>query len=736
MMTLPFPLPEAVVHALGWTLLHSLWQGGAIALVSLVLLPRLHTARLRYQAAFAGLLTLLCAAMFTFYWLYEPAESISVTNLSAADAALVAQIPAEALLAQPDFWEQANSWIDARHPLIVGLWLLGFGFFLLRLVGGLWWVKQLRMAASPLSNPAWHERVNELARRLGQSKPVALLESAIVRVPLTIGWLKPVILLPVGLVNQLSVAEVEALLAHELAHIARRDWLFNLLQAFIEALFYYHPVVWWLSATVRRERENSCDDTALSLTGNRLAYAKALLQVQEMAKARGKAPVLALSAAGAAPLLRRRPMLLERIQRILNQQHKKSQLMEKFIATALLAALVALWGAQPRQTAQLTDALSQIASAPLAWIGGEPDETEPALVPVIENDSVPKGQKARQTQKIVQESDEGRVEMELQDGQITRLNINGQEVPASEYAQHQSMTDELMRDLAPAPPPVTPGILWYTPPAPPAAFSPLTETSPIAPLSRISPFSPPTPPTFTEPQAYAQTLTTTKDDEGNTVLHLNGPGQSSEIIVKGDEVWVNGQKLEEPQAILLLGTTVPQFPQGQVLAPQAFEFNPALSNEEFERIQEERARVMDESYEELQENMRKMQKEMEREQKEMKKQQKQMDKQQRKDMERAREDMRRMERDLERQQQVGAASTFPAPRQPENFSQAMRRELQNDGLLPDPKNYSLQLNAKELVVNGKKQPSALHRKYLELYQAKTGQELGPDGNINIVESRD
>ncbi|MFN8304489.1 MAG: M56 family metallopeptidase [Saprospiraceae bacterium] len=730
MMTLPFPLSEAALHALGWTLLHSLWQGGAIALVLLLLLTRLHSARLRYQAAFAGLLTMLCAAVLTFCWLYEPTRPASETAALADDAGPGASSFLENTLARPDLWERASSWIDARHPLIVGLWLLGFGFFLLRLVGGLWWIRQLRRMAEPLSDPAWAARLNGLARQLGQSKPVALFESAIVRVPLTIGWLKPVILLPVGLVNQLSVAEVEALLAHELAHIVRRDWLFNLLQAFIEALFYYHPAVWWLSATARREREISCDDTALSLTGNRLAYAKALVQVQEMARAQGKTPALALAAAGATPLLRRRPVLLERIQRILNQQHKKSQLMEKFIATALLAALVALWGAQTRQTVQLTEALSQIAAAPLAWIGGEPED-EPALVPVVENDSVPKGQKARQTQKIVQENDEGRVEMDVQDGQITRLNINGQDVPANQYTQHQDLTDELLRNLAPAPPPVTPGVLWYTPPAPPAAFSPLTETSPLAPLERISPFTPPTPPGLAEMPAFPHTITTTKDDQGNTVLHLISDGQPSEVVIKGDEVWVDGQKLEESQTFTL-GTTRPQFPWSPSFAPQAFEFSPGLSEKEIERMQEEQARAMAESSKE----MKQIQKQMERDQKELRKQQKKFDKQQRKEMERAHQELSIAERELERQQQMDAISVYPAPRPSENFSQAMRRELRNDGLLPDPNHYSLQLSAQELVVNGKKQPSALHRKYLELYRAKTGQELGPDGNINIVESRD
>ena len=124
-----------------------------------------------------------------------------------------------------------------------------------------------------------------------------------------------------------STAEVEAILAHELAHIARRDYLINLIQSFIEILFFFHPIVWWISMQIRVEREHCCDDLALQKGTDRLVYAKALLRLKEL---QTHAPQLALSFGG------NQKYLLNRIQRILNQSQHKSTIMEKFVVTCLL----------------------------------------------------------------------------------------------------------------------------------------------------------------------------------------------------------------------------------------------------------------------------------------------------------------------------------------------------------------------------------------------------------------
>ena len=125
------------------------------------------------------------------------------------------------------------------------------------------------------------ERLAHIRRKLGVSYPVRLLSSTRATVPFVVGWLKPVILLPAGLLTGLSPVELEAILAHELAHVRRHDFLVNLVQMVIETLFFYHPAVWWASGQVRQEREHCCDQIAASLAGGRLVVARALLALEE-----------------------------------------------------------------------------------------------------------------------------------------------------------------------------------------------------------------------------------------------------------------------------------------------------------------------------------------------------------------------------------------------------------------------------------------------------------------------
>lgn len=180
----------------------------------------------------------------------------------------------------------------------------------------------------------WQDRMERLSKKLSLKRKVRLLESALVTVPMVIGWIKPVILIPVGAVNGLTMEQAEAVLAHELAHISRHDFLINLLQSLVEVIFYFNPAVWWISAVIRAERENCCDDIALGLCENRLAYAKALVVIQEQNKTRVPGMALAFS--------NRRKQMLNRIGRILNHPQNKSKIMEKFVITSLL--ILALLG--------------------------------------------------------------------------------------------------------------------------------------------------------------------------------------------------------------------------------------------------------------------------------------------------------------------------------------------------------------------------------------------------------
>ena len=150
--------------------------------------------------------------------------------------------------------------------------------------------------------------VARLSRRLHIGRGVRLLESTLVDVPTVIGWLKPVVLLPASALAGLSPQQLEAILAHELAHIRRHDYLVNLLQTLVETLLFYHPAVWWLSRRIRVERENCCDDLAVSLCGDPVTYATALADLEELRGA-ARPAFLAMAATGGS--------LLQRVRRLL-----------------------------------------------------------------------------------------------------------------------------------------------------------------------------------------------------------------------------------------------------------------------------------------------------------------------------------------------------------------------------------------------------------------------------------
>src|SRR5262249_13851986 len=149
------------------------------------------------------------------------------------------------------------------------------------------------------AEPAWQAIVTRLSRRLHIARRVRIFRSSLVDVPTVIGWLKPVVLVPASALAGLAPHQLEAVLAHELAHIRRHDYLVNLMQTLVETLLFYHPAVWWLSRRIRLERENCCDDLAVHLCGDPYTYARALADLEQL---RGGRRQLALAATGGSLL--------------------------------------------------------------------------------------------------------------------------------------------------------------------------------------------------------------------------------------------------------------------------------------------------------------------------------------------------------------------------------------------------------------------------------------------------
>ena len=195
----------------------------------------------------------------------------------------------------------------ALLPWLVSLWFMGLFVLSLRLMGGWVYIQYIKKWKTKRVPRIWDEQLTRLSRQLQIRRSVRLLESALIEVPTVIGWLRPVILMPIWTLTGLSPQQIEAILVHELVHIRRYDYLVNLMQTLLETLLFYHPATWWISHRIRVEREYCCDDVTVAFCGDALTYTRALTEMEER-----RGPPLRLAvAASAHPLLGRIRRLVE-----------------------------------------------------------------------------------------------------------------------------------------------------------------------------------------------------------------------------------------------------------------------------------------------------------------------------------------------------------------------------------------------------------------------------------------
>jgi beta-lactamase regulating signal transducer with metallopeptidase domain len=349
------------VQIAGWVLLHFLWQGSLVAIVAVTVLRfcRLGSSNIRYVVACFALAAMLAAPLMTAYVLaaqsapatFRSASALVDAGRSVAERGATLEglrIAQEALAKSAGF-----SALEDYFPLIVAVWLAGVSVLLVRTFRGWYHIRRLHTAALAWTPSSWQLPANRLAQRLALRKAVRVVEFSTVAVPTVLGWLRPVIILPVAAVAQLPPAQVEAILAHELAHVRRHDYLVNLLQRVAEAVLFYHPAIWWISARVREEREHCCDDLAIDICGDRDNYAIALAELERQ---RTTAPVLGLAATDGP--------LLNRIRRILQVSGPERIQAPNWTLTLALAAVFALVvGGPQRSPTLLAQATTNVANA-------------------------------------------------------------------------------------------------------------------------------------------------------------------------------------------------------------------------------------------------------------------------------------------------------------------------------------------------------------------------------------
>jgi TonB family protein len=323
--------------AVGWTLLHSLWEGAIISAALAAALVAMRSPRARYAAACIAMLAMLVAFGLTLV-------RVMPEQTRRAPAVSTSTFPASTVRTGIDAFSPSNPGFAAAVPWLAPFWIAGVFIFYLAYMASWISVCRLRRRGVCCASDDWQKQLTRLSAQLRLSRPVRLMESCLADAPMVLGHFRPVILMPVGLLTGLPAGQIEAILLHELAHIRRYDYLVNVLQRSVEGLLFYHPAVWWMSRVIRTERENCCDDVVVTVSGNAHEYAVALAALEQN-RWSGREP--AVAATGGS--------LVKRIRRLLYPKGPNGAWTPLFSAVILMATATAVlmaWQAAPQQAVQ------------------------------------------------------------------------------------------------------------------------------------------------------------------------------------------------------------------------------------------------------------------------------------------------------------------------------------------------------------------------------------------------
>lgn len=320
----------------GTMVIGSLWLGALLAFVFWVLTKIFG----RGSAAFKYYLALSMLLLFTMGNVYITYDANTKASQRIAHDTLVPlTYPRSHVSIDDQFTEnKLISWSSNTLTLIepyrvhLGLiWWIGMVLLSVRFLGGYVLAQRLKHRRIRPVEDYWHDKLASLAKTIGLKEKVLLLESYLIESPVTLGYWRPVILLPVGLLTTIPVAQIEAVLLHELHHIKYRDYCVNLFQTSLEIVFFYHPFVWWLSRIIREEREYRCDDATVMASGDRMSLAKALALIK-MSHFKSQNPIT-------MSLAEKKTQLSQRIYRLFEPRPSFSYKMRALLSICFLVVI-------------------------------------------------------------------------------------------------------------------------------------------------------------------------------------------------------------------------------------------------------------------------------------------------------------------------------------------------------------------------------------------------------------
>jgi len=419
------------MQAICWTLIHSLWQGLLLAVLAgiVIMLTKKSSSVIRYNSLAVLFFLFIAATCFTFARQYNNAsinDKVAVINPANNDyvrqVIITENSPVTDVHIEKSFLEIFISYFNEHASLVVMIWFIVLSVQLIRLMANAGYVQRIRHYKTHAPSEYWKIKMRELAEKLNIKQKVQLLQSEIVKVPVMVGFLKPVILFPFQLMTQLPPEQVEAVLLHELAHIRRKDYFLNMLQNLAEIIFFFNPGVLWISSLIKDERENCCDDIAIGETKMKKEFVHALVSFQEYHLSGSK---YSLAFPG------RKNHLLNRVKRILTNNNKTLNNMEK-ISLASGIVVIGLITIAFKQAVQQDTIKKQPASHAIQAMG-------------IINDTVP------DKNSISRFEFNGTIEgkkykIKEINGKVEELYVEGKKIPGEKIGDYREFIDKLHTD--------------------------------------------------------------------------------------------------------------------------------------------------------------------------------------------------------------------------------------------------------------------------------------------------
>lgn len=669
-------LTSTLIDTTAWTLLHSLWQGAAIAFIAWLLLSVFPNARpsKRHTVALSGLILFALTTVSTFFLLVKNSQPIKPLTLAPNSTT-----EATAQSGYETVSPYSNGLLDAlgNHvEWIFLIWTIGVTFFLLKLGWQILHVQMLKSSSLASCPQEWLDLWNSLQLKYNIKKRVPLHLSGLVKSPMVLGFFKPMVLFPIAAVNQLSLSQTEAILLHELGHIVQKDLWINIFIAILEALFYFNPAIWILTNQIRKEREQRCDDVVIHYGTPPIEYASALIKLQEIKLVHNQ---LQLNALG------NRSELLFRIKRLLGQPIKTNKMKQKItggiILTSLIIAFVFTTGFGSKGTLN-------------------PDITSPLK---LELDTIPAKTSGKLT---VVDKDGNRTELKLKNGEVIGATKNGMEVDREAWPALQKQAEQIAPPLpepphrapiAPAPP--------HAPVAPDAIRIPSPPSAPRPPV-------PPMPPKMDGTSWMYDT-----DSNRKMIIENNGDVRTYKIRPNGnvimervaglESMFVTADSFEILVEGLEPGAKFWRNDEEVIIDLNALRLEKDLLKKELGHargdIESFRFEFKEDELKKASAEAKRIRKLHEREMK-----------------------AHNLERKL-----IAKGAPHVYVSKSGNRPNLIENTLLEDGLIDNKDEYNFRLTDKRMKVNGKKVDEDTYEKYKRLYERQTGQSLSSKFDISI-----